>query len=139
MAHSADNAVVHAVQAAVIRVKKPRPPQLDREQHAEIILARSQGTSMKDIGLMMNRSRHQICRICKNHDKNGHLGRQPGSGRKRKTSSDEDTMIVQASTKNQKVSGTLIRQMIGLTNVSERTVRRRIKESTKQLATKAAT
>lgn len=110
-----------------------RPPQLDEAQHAEILAARTKGTSMKDIALMMNRGRHQICRICKNHDKNGLLGRQPGSGRKRKTSQAEDAMIIQESNKHVKVSGLLIRQMVGVINVSERTVRRRIHESAKLL------
>lgn len=111
--------------------KKVRPPQLDGAQHAEILAARSRGTSMKDIALMMNRGHHQICRICKNHDKSGLLGRQPGSGRKRKTSQAEDAMIIQESNKHEKVSGFLIRQMVGVINVSERTIRRRIRESAK--------
>jgi transposase len=116
---------------------KVRPPQLDGAQHAEILAARSKGTSMKDIAIMMNRGRHQICRICKNHDKNGLLGRQPGSGRKRKTSQAEDAMIIQESNKHEKISGFLIRQMVGVMNVSERTVRRRIKESAKSLKLRA--
>lgn len=111
--------------------KRIRPPQLDGAQHAQILAARISGTSMKDIALMMNRGRHQICRICKNHDKNGLLGRQPGSGRKRKTSQAEDAIIIQETNKHEKVSGILIRQMVGVMHVSERTVRRRIQESAK--------
>ena len=102
---------------------------LDHTHHAAIIEARSQGKSMKDIALIMHRSKHQIRRICKNHDKYGHLGPRPGSGRKRKTSAEEDdTILEEASRPHSKMSGSTLHKLLGLKNISERTVRRRMKE-----------
>ena len=102
---------------------------LDHTHHAAIIEARSLGKSMKDIALIMHRSEHQIRRICKNHDKYGHLGRRPGSGRKRKTSTEEDdTILEEAIRQPMKTSANTIHKLLGLKNISERTVRRRMKE-----------
>lgn len=102
---------------------------LDHTHHAAIIEARNLGKSMKDIALVMHRSEHQIRRICKNHDKYGHLGPRPGSGRKRKTSAEEDnTILEEASRQVKKTSGSTLHKLLGLKNISERTVRRRIKE-----------
>ena len=84
---------------------------------------------MKDIALIMHRSEHQIRRIIKNHDKYGHLGPRPGSGRKRKTSTEEDdTILEEASRHSKSISGSTLHKLLGLKNISERTVRRRMKE-----------
>ena len=102
---------------------------LDHTHHAAIIEARSLGKSMKDIALIMHRSEHQIRRIIKNHDKYGHLGPRPGSGRKRKTSTEEDdTILEEASRHSKSISGSTLHKLLGLKNISERTVRRRMKE-----------
>ena len=102
---------------------------LDHTHHAAIIEARSLGKSMKDIALIMHRSEHQIRRICKNHDKYGHLGPRPGSGRKRKTSTEEDDAILEEAARQLKnISGSTLHKLLGLKNISERTVRRRMKE-----------
>jgi transposase len=109
--------------------KKSQLQHLDHTHHAAIIEARSLGKSMKDIALIMHRSEHQIRRICKNHDKYGHLGRRPGSGRKRKTSAEEDdTILEEAARQRKNISGSTLHKLLGLKNISERTVRRRIKE-----------
>ena len=119
---------------------KSRLRHLDHTHHALIIEARSLGKSMKEIALTMHRSEHQIRRICKNHDKNGHLGRQLGSGRKRKTSTQEDDIILEEASKQRKnTSANSLYKLLGLKNISERTVRRRIKEHTVVQATNSET
>ena len=119
---------------------KSRLRHLDHTHHALIIEARSLGKSMKEIALTMHRGEHQIRRICKNHDKNGHLGRQPGSGRKRKTSTQEDDIILEEASKQRKnTSANVLHKLLGLKNISERTVRRRIKEHTVVQATNSET
>ena len=114
--------------------KKAQLQHLDHTHHLAIIEARSLGKSMKDIALIMHRSEHQIRRICKNHEKYGHLGPRPGSGRKRKTSTEEDDIILEEiSRQREKMqqkqpSAHTVYELLGLKNISERTVRRRMRE-----------
>ena len=123
------NSNVDNVDQGSHRAAKSQLQHLDHTHHAAIIEARSLGKSMKDIALIMHRSEHQIRRICKNHDKYGHLGPRRGSGRKRKTSAEEDDAILEEAARQRKnISGSTLHKLLGLKNISERTVRRRMKE-----------
>ena len=59
------------------------------------------------------------------------VARNAGSGRPRKTTKQEDRRIVRSVANNRRISSPQILEENGITNISDRTTRRRIKEDGK--------
>jgi transposase len=102
---------------------------LTEADKASIVTARSYGTSCRLIAEQIGCGKTTVARICNSYAALGHVKRLPGSGRLLKTSERTTRLIMREVEKNRRSTGPEIKHSLGLDNISERTVRRRIAAS----------
>jgi len=93
-----------------------------------IVKDRQKGLSNREIGRKYGVSEAAVRKIWKKFEKIGTVIDMTGRGRKRKTNPVEDRRIIRETKKNPTVTSRVIRENLQL-NVSERTVRRRLREA----------
>lgn len=98
-------------------------------EKGEIIALHNAGYSLRHIAREMNRALYTVQEITCKYDEEGLTTRKPGSGRKRKTTPEQDRELFIAAKRDRRARVRDLQQEVGVTNVSESTVRRRIKES----------
>lgn len=108
--------------------RKNRGKDLDEVQCGGIVTSKRLGLSIKKIMKVYKKSRSAIFKVLRKYKLDKVLGRADGSGRKRKTTAQQDRRIMREVRKDRKVTGEEIRASLGL-NVSDKTIRRRISES----------
>ena len=119
-----------ATKASSKVAKKQKPWRaLTESQIAEIIHAHGQGMFARTIAINENLGRKQVCNIINKFLSKQRLPRRPGSGRKRKTTPEQDRKIPMDVKRNPRVSCREILNNNSNLEVSETTVRRRIVET----------
>ena len=108
---------------------RPVKKQPSEVQKASIVTAHSLGRSYRSIALEMGIGREAVSMICRRYEETGQLTRAPGSGRKRKTTDTDDRLIRRMVKNKRDVTGKEILEELGLDNISEWTIRRRISEN----------
>ena len=98
-------------------------------EKGRIFQMNSDGQSTNSIMSELGRSRSTINKFIASIRAGGNLERVESTGRKRKTTAREDTLIVRQVQKSRRVSCPSIREDFGLQKVSVRTIQRRIKAS----------
>ena len=88
------------------------------------------GESNRAIAKKLSRNPKTVNLIVRKYEEEGDTRRKPGSGSKRKTSPGEDKYLRIYVKRNRKVTVRDIQNELGLHQVSDRTIRRRIKEQT---------
>jgi IS30 family transposase len=111
-----------------LKVFKKSQKQLTEAQKASIITSHSYGTSSRQIALQLKRHHSTIDLVIDKYQATQSVERIVGSGRPRKTTKKEDRRIVRSVANNRRISSPQILEENGITNISDRTARRRIKE-----------
>jgi IS30 family transposase len=106
----------------------PRRPQLTEFEKGLIVGLAQPQMSAKAIASHLQRHTTTITTILARYDESGETSRHVGSGRKRKTSETTDRRIVRAVKIDRTVSGKQLKKDLDLDDVSERTIRNRIRE-----------
>jgi transposase len=78
--------------------------QLTDKQRYEIVILKDQGYKINEIAEKMNINRKAVFRWIDRYIRNDNVNRKEGSGRKPKTSSDEDDIIIDIVRKNNNFS-----------------------------------
>ena len=86
------------------------------------------GYSVRAISEVVDCNYRSVARVITSIREKGTAGRQPGQGRKRKTTDRCDRMIIREVKKNPFISSNEIAAILGDVSISDRTVRRRIGE-----------
>jgi transposase len=98
----------------------------DRERAVNLM---TQGFTYRFIAREYGVHPSTIIRLCEKFADTGTVARRPGSGGKRKTSPKMDMLIVRQVKKDGKTCARQIKADLGLENITERTITRRLSES----------
>jgi len=112
-----------------VKNKVQRARALSESQKSIILHMRSNGLTLMNIANEMKLKYDQVRVLCKKFEAGESLERKKKSGRPRKTTDRDNRKIVLEVKRNRKITGNEIKVNLGLENVSERTIRRRITES----------
>ena len=88
------------------------------------------GMSASSISKSLGMGKSTVCYWLKKAKTKGTVGRKPGSGGKRKTTTSDDQYIATLAKRDRSITAHEIREHSDLMKVSERTIQRRIREST---------
>ena len=106
----------------------PKLNDLTPTRKGRILQKLDSGDSCRAIAEEFGTPKNTVNRLKRKFEESGSLVRTPGSGRPRKTTERQDRMIVRAIKINHDITGEEIKEIVGLEDVSERTIRRRISE-----------
>jgi transposase len=112
----------------VSKVGKKIGKHLTDIQRASIVTAHNFGESISDLARTMKVAYTTIQRAIDKYKATQEVGRKLGSGRPRKTTKKQDRKIIRAISKNRKITSPEILVETDIQNVSDKTIRRRIKE-----------
>lgn len=94
----------------------------------KILALRAEGCSFRDIGKRVNMSKSRVQRLWAKQVTVGNMNRTIGSGRKRKTTTREDRLIIREVNNNRFITSDEIKLAIPTLQVSKRTICSRIHE-----------
>lgn len=86
------------------------------------------GVPSRQIAKEFSTSKNTVLRIKRKFEATGSVDRTPGSGRPKITTDRDNRMIVRAIKINHDITAEEIKEVVGIQNPSERTIRRRIAE-----------
>lgn len=110
--------------------KKARKIQLNDFQKGQVVAYISSGVSMRKISRLFNVSCSTISMLKRKYDENGNCDRVPGSGRPSKMPPRFAIEATIAIKRDRRVSAVRIGQILGVENVSVRSIRRYINANT---------
>lgn len=102
---------------------------LSELQKTEIIIKHSTGMSNEEISKSMGLHNNVISFWINRYYKDGSIINKKQTGRKRKTTKEQDIVIINEINKNEKLKSENITELIKDINISSRTVRRRLNEN----------
>jgi IS30 family transposase len=111
-----------------LKVVKKSQKQLTEAQKASIVTSHSYRTSPRQIALQLKQSSKTIDGVIDSYQATQSVERIVGSGKPRKNTKQEDRRIVRSVANNRRISSRQILEENGITNICDRTARRRIKE-----------
>ena len=103
---------------------------MDSATKHHILQCREEGISIRQIACGINRSHTTVSKFLKDYDELG-LGRRHGSGRKRVTTEEDDSLISFLLNQNARVSANDVRAALNLKTdrqISDNTIYRRMRE-----------
>lgn len=98
---------------------------------AQAVMLLNAGGTVREVSSILNVSRSTLWDAVQRYQETGSYERRPGSGRKRSTSERDDRFIVNTILRNRHTTAVEVRQSlreVRNVNVSERTIRRRLRE-----------
>lgn len=93
-----------------------------------IIFLHKQGLSYRQIGRDIGKGHKLVSGVVRKWTQTGHLNWKKNGGRPRKTSAQTDSLIARSVAADQNVTANDLKERLLLTNISEKTIARRIKE-----------
>lgn len=103
--------------------------QLTLQERRNVVNLRAENWTFREIADVMKISERQAKFAVQKYKETNSFERKAGSGRARKTTPRADREIVRMAVKNRNTTAKMIREELGLTHLSIRTVRRRISAS----------
>lgn len=111
--------------------KMPRDTHFNALDAVKVVTLSNEGRRQKDIGEIVGMNQSTVSRILKRHRETGEYKRRPGQGRRRCTTEVDDRYLQLQALRNRGLTAPELKNMLQNTrhvNVSNRTVRRRLKE-----------